>query len=262
MEVDLFTLVAQVINFIILVVVLKYLLYDRITKVMDEREKKIESELKEAEQKKEEAERSAEIHKKRLEELEKKREEMVTKIREEVESIRKGLLERTRDEVEGIRAKWYETIQQEKQIFLGDLRRKAGEEVYAIARRSLADLADADLGRQIIGVFLKRMQALDKQEKELLRESVSKSKYEVDILSAFEIPQEMRQKMVREIQNQIANNVNVQFKVSSDLICGIELVANGRKIAWNLENYLSSLEEGLSSAIEEKVKRRQEEIKE
>lgn len=257
MEVDLFTLIAQVINFIILVVVLKYLLYDRITKVMDKREEKIASEMKEAEQKKEEAERSAEIHRKRLEELDKKREEMTAKMKEEVESIRKDLLKKARDEIDDIRGKWYETIQREKQTFLYDLRRKAGEEVYAIARRSLADLADADLGWQIVNVFLKRMQELDEQERKLLKESIHKSNYEVDVSSAFEIPQEMRQKMVQEIKNQIASNINVHFKVSSDLICGIELVADGRKIAWNLGNYLNSLEESLSSAIEEKVKRKQ-----
>ncbi|MCF6158251.1 MAG: F0F1 ATP synthase subunit B [wastewater metagenome] len=262
MEIDLFTLVAQIINFIILVVVLKYLLYNRITKVMDERQERIASQLKEAEQKKKEAEQNAELHQKKLKELDSKREEMLAKIREEAESQRKELIQKASDEVKDIRDKWYESIQREKQTFMNNLRMKAGKEVFAIARRSLTDLANADLGRQIADVFLERIQKLDECEKQILKESVRKSEYEVDISSAFEIPQEIRQKMVQEIRDQIASNVHVQFKISSDLICGIELVANGRKIAWSLNNYLHSLEESLSSAIEEKIKRKQDEIQE
>lgn len=253
MEFDLFTFIAQIINFVILVVVLKYLLYDRITKVMDERDEKIVSQLKDAEQKKKEAEQNAELHQKKLKELDNKREEMLTKMKEEVESQRKELLKKVSDEVKDTQAKWYEAIQREKQTFINDIRLRAGKEVCEVARRSLADLADADLGQQIIDVFIKRIQKLDEHERLLLKESVRKSDYEVDISSAFEIPQEARQKMVQQIRDQIANNINVQFKVSSDLICGIELTADGRKIAWNVNSYLNSLEESLSRAIEEKV---------
>ena len=51
MLINWFTVLAQIVNFLILVVLLKYLLYNRIIKAMDEREGKIQLRLKEAEAK-------------------------------------------------------------------------------------------------------------------------------------------------------------------------------------------------------------------
>jgi F-type H+-transporting ATPase subunit b len=51
-----FTIIAQIVNFLILVILLKYLLYDRIVSAMDERERKIRERLESAEKKQEEAE--------------------------------------------------------------------------------------------------------------------------------------------------------------------------------------------------------------
>lgn len=261
MQIDVLTLIAQIINFVILVVLLKYFLYNRIVKVMDERKEKIISQLKDADQKKQEAEQEAESYRKKLKELDDKYEEMLSNAHEEVESQRKELLKKAHGEIREAQAKWYEAIQHERRLFMNDIRQQAGKEVYAVARRALADLADADLGRQIIDFFIKKIQRLDEQEIDTLRRSIQGSKkYEIDINSAFEIPQEMRQKMIHEIQKQITSNINVRFTTSPNLICGIELKVNGRKISWNLENYLRDLEDNVTNAIERKMRENQENI--
>lgn len=146
MQIDVLTLIAQIINFVILVVLLKYFLYNRIVKVMDERKEKIISQLKDADQKKQEAEQEAESYRKKLKELDDKYEEMLSKAHEEVESQRKELLKKAHGEIREAQVKWYEAIQHERQLFMNDIRQQAGKEVCAVARRALADLADADLG--------------------------------------------------------------------------------------------------------------------
>ena len=60
MLVDWFTIIAQIVNFLILMVLLKIFLYDRIVRAMEEREEKIRSRLQEAENTKTEAEREEE----------------------------------------------------------------------------------------------------------------------------------------------------------------------------------------------------------
>jgi F-type H+-transporting ATPase subunit b len=52
MLIDWFTVVAQIINFLILVALLKHFLYGRIIKAMDQREERINSRLEEAKKKK------------------------------------------------------------------------------------------------------------------------------------------------------------------------------------------------------------------
>ncbi len=252
-QIDFITLSAQIINFLVLVLLLRHFLYKRIINVMDERETGIASRLREAEQKRKEAEQEAESYRKKKQELLDKREEMVAEIREEIEAVRKDLTNKARKEVEESKARWLETIERQKDSFLTDLRRRAGEELYTIVRRALHDLANEELERQIINTFIKRLQNMGEDEKNTIKELYQKPQQAVVIKSAFEIPEEMRRRIQEALREQINGYVRLQFKTSPDLICGVELDAQGMRITWSLDSYLDSLEEDLSKMLESRA---------
>ena len=87
MQIDYFTTIAQIINFLILVYLLRRFLYRPILKSMDEREQKIISRLKEAEQKKKDAEQEVESYRKMLQELSDKRQDMNAKAAKEAQIL-------------------------------------------------------------------------------------------------------------------------------------------------------------------------------
>ena len=60
MLIDWFTVGAQIINFLVLMALLKYFLYDRITGALDAREEKINFRLEEADRKEKEAQEKIE----------------------------------------------------------------------------------------------------------------------------------------------------------------------------------------------------------
>ncbi len=252
-QIDFITLSAQIINFLVLVLLLRHFLYKRIINVMNEREAGIASRLKEAEQKRKEAEQEAESYRKQKQELLDKREGMVAEIRKEVEAVRKDLTNKARDEVEESKARWYEAIERQKDSFLTDLRRRAGEEVYTVARRTLHDLANEELEQHIIDTFIKRLQNMEEDEKKALKELYQKPQQEFVIKSAFEIPEKMRRSIQEVLREQINGDVRLQFKTSPDLICGVELDAYGMRITWSLDSYLDSLEEDLSKMLERRA---------
>ncbi len=94
MQIDYFTIVAQIINFLVLVFLLRHFLYRPVIKAMDEREQKMVSRLKDAEQKREEAEAEAESFRQMKQELEDKRQEMLTKAAEEVQILQSDLMKK------------------------------------------------------------------------------------------------------------------------------------------------------------------------
>ena len=68
MLIDWFTVVAQIVNFLVLVGLMKYFLYERLIRAIDEREKGIAGRLAEAERKNQDAEhRMEEVRTKTLE---------------------------------------------------------------------------------------------------------------------------------------------------------------------------------------------------
>ena len=253
MLIDWFTVTAQVINFLILAYLLKRFLYGPIIRAMDEREKKIAMNLERAEKKKDEASREAESYRLKNRRFDEHRKEMLLRINEEAKTFRNDLTSKVRNQVDADRIMWYEAIRKEKDVFLHDLRRRTGKQTCAIARRVLKDMANVDIENQIIHVFIKKLRGLNKDEIEALRESIHQSPQKISVRSAFKITEEMAEEIKKALQNQVADHVNVQFKISQDIICGIELKFSGRKISWNVADYLEILEENLLATLENKV---------
>jgi len=251
-----FTVIAQIVNFLILVVLLKYLLYNRMIKAMDERERKIQSRLKEAEEKEQAAEREAESLRQKNRDFDEKREKMLAQAKEEADARRKELTQEARHAVTNLRSVWQEAIQREKESFVQDLRKMAATQVYALARKAFEDLANAELGQRMVEVLLARIQKMNKGQREALAASIKDAGGEVVIRSAFEISPEMRKKIIGALQRHLTDEINPHFEIASELIGGIELKTRGRKIAWNLEHYLDTMEEAALQALEQEAQKR------
>lgn len=254
MLIDWFTVIAQIVNFLVLVYLLKRFLYKPIIKAMDGREQRIAGRLEEADKREEEARQELEQYEQRNRELESKREALVNQMKEDVESQRKELVSQTRLQVDAVRTNWYEALEREKESFLQDLRERTGKHIYAVARRALKDLANVELEQQIARVFIERLRNLDEAEQMALKESVQKSKREVTVISAFEILQETSQEIAKVLQEYLSDPVNLRFETSPDLVCGIELKVLGRKIAWSIPDYLDGLEKTLAEVLGSEAK--------
>lgn len=251
MEIDLFTVIAQVINFIILLLLLKFLLYGRIIKAMDEREGLIASRLKDAEDKGAEAEERAESFRRKEDELSRNRESALRKAAEEAESRKKELMEQARRDVNETRSRWLESVSRQKDAFLRDLRLRSGEEVYAVARKALADLADAKLEAQIALTFVQRLKGLDKENREAIARVAQESKDGVSVHSSFELDGKTRKTILTALRAELGEKLAVGFETSPGLLCGIELRAGDRRVSWNLDSYLDGLVDNVSKTLEE-----------
>ena len=126
MLINWFTVVAQIVNFLILVALLKIFLYDRIIAAMDRREQRIQSRLETAEEKRAEAERERRTYEGRRREMEAKRDEMLKSAREEAEEKREALIGAAREEAEALQKRWRESLEADQEAFLRELREQAG----------------------------------------------------------------------------------------------------------------------------------------
>lgn len=245
MQIDYFTIFAQMINFLVLVLLLRHFLYGRIIKAIDEREKKIESQLQEAAKKKTEADDEADSYRKLKTDFINEREEMLAAAREETQKIRRELSKKAADEVNENKAKWNEEFQRQKEAFLNNMRIGASKEIYAIAKRALADLANEELESHIMENFINKLQKMDNNEKKKMKEFLEKD-HEIVIKSGFSIPESTRRSIQKTLHDKIGGDLNISYILSPDLIAGIELGASDLRISWSIGSYLNSLEDELS----------------
>jgi F-type H+-transporting ATPase subunit b len=253
MLIDWFTVSAQIINFLILLILLKFFLFDRITRAMDKREEKINSRFEDADRKKQQARQEAQSLEKQKRELDKKREQLIAEAEEDAESKRREGVAQARQEVEKLRGQWKDALSEQKASFGRDLRRLTAEQVYAVSRRVLKDLADEAVEERIIEAFISRAAQLDRDEKNKLSSLLDEQNDSATIRSAFEISTKMRQKITRALHQDISETLEIDYQTEPDLLAGIELKAAGKKIGWSVDEYLRTLEENVLEAIQEQA---------
>lgn len=251
MGLDWFTLIAQAINFLILVWLLKRFLYGRIVRAMDEREATIARRLQEAARQRAAAEQEAERFRARTRELEEQRERILARAEEDAEAHRQQLMDAARRDAESARAEWLETLKRERHELLRDLRERMGQEVFALARHGLRELAEVDLEEQILKVFTERFRALDPAERQAIVEAVREFDREIEIRTAFPVAPQARERLSGFLRQHLDDTVDVRFTTVPELLCGIELRAHSHRFAWNLDAYLEGLETRVFEVLDE-----------
>jgi len=251
MLIDSFTIIAQIINFLILVYLLKRFLFNRIIKIMDDRENQIIDRMQDTEAAKEEAQKELEEQRRIRKELQEKWNEMLAQAKKDAQKKREELVRDARKKIDEEQKNWREAILKQRTAFLRDLRHLSCEQVCQISRKVLSDLASEKLENQLIENFLIQLQRLTKEEKADFIRFINRDERRIWVNSSFRLTREKESEIRKTLEKIIGDKVEINFKVSPDLICGIETRTEGKKISWNIENYLDGLEEQLKKAFTE-----------
>jgi F-type H+-transporting ATPase subunit b len=243
---DWFTIFAQIVNFLILVALLKHFLYGRILRAIDSRESGIKASLDEAAEKVRQAELEKQACQKRLCDLEAARDEMLAQAQRDADARRLQLMEKARVEISALEARWRADLERERSAIFQDIRGRAAGEILSVVRRALHDLACCDLDQCATRVFLNKLASMEAVD---WNELAGK---QIVIRSASNLPEEMRRAIEETISKQAGAPVRIRFEKAGSLGWGLELRANGRKIAWSAEGYVDALEEGLRDALAKK----------
>lgn len=249
MLINWFTVVAQIINFLILVVLLQRFLYQPILQVIKKRQALIDEQWQEAKLAQSQAQIEADNYRQQQQKLQFKEARIMEDMRQKVDGEYHHLLTQVRQEVEEIRVNWQSGLLQEQNDFLQSLKQKIVQQTHLIVHRVLADLASADLETQILNRFCQRLQQIDPAQRQLIHQSLQHTSQPIIIYSSFEIPPIYRQTIMNFFHGEIGINHQLEFKISPDLICGIQIQLVDHLIAWNIDDYLQNLESHFSQSL-------------
>ncbi|AGF77546.1 ATP synthase F0 subcomplex B subunit [Desulfocapsa sulfexigens DSM 10523] len=254
MLIDWFTILAQVLNFLILVWLMKRFLYKPILNAIDAREERIAAELADADAKKVEALRERDEFKHKNEEFDQQRNELLSKATDEAQAERQRLLNEARHAAVALSTKRQEALRDEEHDLHQAISRRTQQEVFAIARKALTDLAGTNLEEQMVDVFVRRLRDLDGEHKAGFAETFKTASDPVVVRSAFDLTAEHRAAIQNGLNETFSAEVNVRFETAPNVISGIELTTDGQKVAWSIADYLASLEQGVAELLQEKNK--------
>jgi len=248
MLIDWFTVIAQVLNFLVLVWLLKKFLYRPILDAMDKREERVSAKRIDADRAMTEAQREQLNFQQKSVALEQKRTEILAQAANDAKTERQGLLFAAKKESEVLRANWRHALVAEQKNTQREMIDFTQREVYAVARKVLTDLAGASLEERISEVFIHRLRGLSGVEQQRLSGSQNNPATSMIVRSAFDLSPAQRADIEHAIQ-EITGSSAIHFQTTPALISGIELTIDGYKVAWSIGDYISSLEKHITEHL-------------
>ena len=251
MLVDWFIVVAQIINFLILVALLRWFLYRPVLSVMAKRKQGIEQQWNQARTLQEQAEAELAEYRQRHAELEAGKQAWLEEARREVEGERRLALEQLRHDIEEQRQRWRADLARDQEGALERLRAQLLGQVQEVARRALADLASADLEEQMLERFLERLGQLEPVVRQRLLGALAQDGGRAVVRTGFSLGEErseqLRQRLAAGLPALDARAL--AFERQPQLLCGIELRTSSEVVGWSLDGYLAGLEQSVSEAL-------------
>jgi F-type H+-transporting ATPase subunit b len=249
MLIDWFTVAAQAVNFLVLVWLMKRFLYQPILQALDAREKRIAAELEDADAKKAEALTEREEFRRKNDAFDRQHAALLGKAADEAASERQRLLDAARKDADSMRSKLQDALLGEYQHLNEEIARRTRTEVLAIAQKALTDLAGTGLEARMVEVFVRQLRDLSRAEKERLAALPTSPEVPVLVRSAFDLAAPQRTLIEAAVREALSGGMQISFEVVPDLVCGIELIMGGEKIAWSISDYLAALGKGVNDLL-------------
>lgn len=255
MLIDWFTVAAQIVNFLILVAILRLLLYRPVLRAMAERERRIAERLAAAKQQEERARADAEQSARHLKEIDAAREAMLTTARQEAEATRQRLTTEVRSEVDDMKQRWLHALEQNRNDVLDDLAKSVGREAVEIARTALRQLAGADLVERMVDTYLQRLRdalTADEALRRGMKEDAEAATIRVRTSGPLSEAACNRIRML--LSDQLGRIEHISFEIDDEIAFGIEVRVGGRAVTLTLDEYLAETSRRFAELLDQELK--------
>ena len=245
MDVDWLTVSAQVVNFLVLVYLLKRFLYRPVLDAMDRRQREVADRLQQAERRQQAAEEERRGYAERRQALEQERDDLLAEARESARELREQLEDEAREAVEARRRHWTEALEHEQRQFLERLRREAALAITDTAGRVLRDLAERSLEDQVLAGLDRRLAEAEPGDLRALADGDR-----VTVRTAFQLDGRQQDALEAMLRRRLGAAPSLEVQADPSLGFGVELEAGGRRLGWHLAGYLETLERRVARRLE------------
>ena len=157
------TLLAQVVNVVVLLIVLYFVAYKPVMRMLDERSKRIKDSMEQVDAIKEQAARTEEEVKKQLAAASKEGRERIDRSVKAGEEIREKAKQGARQEAEALISRARDEIKRERDEAISDLRKEVADLTIAAAEKVIDRSLDKKAHRDLIDKVLEESDALKKK---------------------------------------------------------------------------------------------------
>ncbi|MEP7299728.1 MAG: hypothetical protein ABI702_26405, partial [Burkholderiales bacterium] len=247
--IDWFTVGAQALNFVVLVWLMKHFLYQPVLDAIAAREKRIADQIKDAASKEAKAETERKTFEDKNTAFDQQRADLLSKATADANAEGARLTEQAQKAALALADKHQHALASQAAHLKQTIAGRAANEVFAVARKTLRDLANADLESRMVEVFTRRLRELPGPAKAQLASAVKPGNDAALVRSHFALPADQQAAIQDAVNVCFSATVPLHFETASGAVCGIELSAGGQKLAWTIDEYLRDLQHDVAALL-------------
>jgi len=238
-ELDWSTFLLEIINFLILVWVLKRFLYQPVLNVIARRRKTIEDELSRTREGQQAAEKLKGEYQDRLADWEREKREALARLDQQLEQERGKRLQQLDEELEQQRLKYRARDEQQQLHWRTQAEAQALQQGGAFAASVLRDLCGPEVDLRLQQLFIEQLSALSDTAIRELREGWQRADAQVELVSAKRLDAG-REQAIRSALEERLGKRDGQWRIRCDesLIAGLRVSVGGWLLEANLRDEL------------------------
>ena len=248
---DWFTFVAQLVNFALLLLLLRLFLYRPVLNLMEQRQEQLDRAWQDARgaeaAAREEAQRLASARTA----LEGERRTRLEQVEKEAAGLRERRLQEAEREAARARERHAARFESERAALVNDLLKEGAGVLVAELSDSLKELANAELEEQAVGRFAELLATLAPEELAQLREARGTPV----VTTAFEPTREARERLAAAVRTATGSAAPPTFEVDPDLLFGAALTVGPVRVETSGRRRRANLAAAFAAALDKQAPR-------
>ncbi|OPL09564.1 MAG: hypothetical protein AVO33_00270 [delta proteobacterium ML8_F1] len=250
MNIKWFEIIAQMINFFILLFLLYKLFYKPVIKTMDDRQQRIRDNQTKSDEKMKKADELIETYNQNLAELEKDRDRQLEMAKEQAQQKKEELIAAYQKEAEDKRKNYMKEVEEEQERFAHDLGMALGQNAVKVAEHILGSFSEDKLSDKVFDAFLEKVAAIDDES---LKEDIESEDERIILISSEELSKGQRETLEQALKEKVGSYKEIAYEVDEELIQGYELKLETLTVHTNVRKYLEEAEKNIQQVIEKRL---------
>ena len=243
MELNWSTFLLEIINFLVLVWILKRFLYRPILSILGKRRQNIQQSLSEATERHAQAIELEQQYKQRLDDWSLEKQQLMQALQQEIQAERTQKLEQLNSELTHEREKTI-VVEQRRQVEkLAQYQHTAHQQGARFASRLLSAVASRELESRLFELFITTFDELNKERKETLHNACENSSKTMTVTSAFGLSSSQQQQLEKKLKVLCNRPVKIEYEIDPQLLAGLRLLIGSSVLGINLQDELNEFVE-------------------
>lgn len=250
MELSWSTFLLEIINFLVLVWILKRFLYRPVLSALEKRRQSIQETLDQAARRQDDAVALERKYQGRLQEWEQEKQQARQSLEAEIQAARSERLRQLQKELEEEREK-ADAVEQRRQSEMDrHYQQQAHRQAARFAGKILTAVAGPEMDTRLFDLFIDQLQALDEEDISSLRGACRNHQESLKVTSATVLSDEQKQRLQHNLDNLCGKGQSIEYHEDAELVAGLRITLGARVLRLNLHDELRGFSEMIHEPFE------------